>query len=302
MMPKFFDAHTHLNMIGVDPAISLGASWQEVGKQALEAEIGFVNVGADVKSSHLALEQVKELGENTYATVGIHPTEGGGEGGGETSRGDFASIRELAKDEKVVAIGECGLEYRFQNVKSKNQNDNLELKIKEKQKELFIKHLELALKIEKPLMIHCRPAFAHSFGEAEDAYEDLYEILKSYSAKASQDRQKRSFCLHFFTGDWSTAQKFLELGGYLSFPGVITFSSVCDETIKNAPLDRIMAETDAPFATPEPVRAKAGFAYVRNEPAFVSYVAERIAELRPEPREEVLTALVENAKRFYNLL
>jgi len=277
MTPKFFDAHTHLNL-------QFDEDWKEVGERALKAGVSFVNVGADAKSSKLALEQVKELDglarrsfSGAGATVGIHPTE---------SSDDFEKIKELAKDEHVVAIGECGLEY-FKLVGDVEKE-------KERQKELFIKHIELALEVGKPLMIHCR-----------DAYDDCYEILKSCFAtnsakaslvkKASQDKQKPLFCLHFFTSDWPTAQKFLGLGAYLSFPGVITFTSQYDEIVKNIPLDRIMSETDAPFAAPVPHRGE------RNEPAYVQFVAERICELRSEPREEILNALVQNAKNFFNL-
>ena len=187
-------------------------------------------------------------------------------------------IRDLVKDEKVIAIGECGLEYfRIEDEE-----------VKKRQRELFIKHIELALEVGKPLMIHCRASQGST-----DAYDDVLEILVSRCHLDSIAQLK--FCLHFFTGDWSTAQKILELGGYLSFPGVVTFTSQYDEVVKNAPLDRIMAETDAPFATPVPHRGK------QNEPAYVQFVAERIAELRPEPREEVLTALVENTVRFYGV-
>jgi len=260
MTPKFFDAHTHLNMLNIPPWES-ESDWREVGKRTLEAGISFVNVGADENSSRLALEQVKELGGDCYATVGIHPTENSGS--------DFEAIKELAQDPKVVAIGECGLEYY-------RLPDSVKSSVVAKQKELFIKHIELALEVEKPLMIHCR-----------EAYDDTYDILRQY--------QSLKFNMHFFAGDWPTAQKFLELGGYLSFPGVITFTNQYDEVVKNAPLDRIMSETDAPFATPVPHRGE------RNEPAYVQYVAERICELRPESQEEVLAALVQNAQRFFNL-
>ncbi|MCX6712559.1 MAG: TatD family hydrolase [Candidatus Vogelbacteria bacterium] len=262
MTPKFFDAHTHLNM-------SFEQDWREVGKRTIDSGTWFVNVGADEKSSVLALKQAKELGDGAWATVGIHPTEGGDS--------DFEVIKELAKDSKVVAIGECGLEY------FKIENEE----VKKKQCELFIKHIDLALEVGKPLMIHCRAS-----EKSTDAYDDVLEILKGYKAEVGD---KLQFDMHFFTSDWPTAQKFLELGGYLSFPGVITFTGQYDEIVKNAPLDRIMSETDAPFVTPVPHRGK------RNEPAYVSFVAERIIELRSEPREQVLTALVENAKRFYGL-
>ena len=107
------------------------------------------------------------------------------------------------------------------------------------------------------------------------------------------DRLK--FNLHFFTGDWVTAKRFLDLDGYFSFPGVITFSTAADETIKNLSLDRMMSETDAPFASPAPFRGR------RNEPAYVRLVAEHLAKLRSESRETVLTALVANAEKFFGL-
>ncbi len=284
MTPKYFDVHTHLNM--------LGANWHEVGKRTIDGGVWFVSVGADEKSSGLALEQAKELGDGIWATAGIHPTEvchseASGEGWAESS--DFEVIRDLAKDEKIVAIGECGLEYF--RIEDKE--------VKKKQRELFIKHIELALEVGKPLMIHCRASQGRI-----DAYDNALEILKSYKDQAG-DRLRFNF--HFFTGDWLTAQKILELGGYLSFPGVITFSPLSNEknltgqtdpfikVVRKMSLDKIMAETDAPFATPVPHRGK------QNEPAFVQFVAERIADLRPEPREEVLATLVKNAIRFYNI-
>lgn len=275
MTPKFFDAHTHLNM-------QFEHDWKEVGKRTIENGVWFVNVGADAQSSKLAVEQAHELGDGCWATVGIHPTEGG--------ESDFAMIVELAKDDKVVAIGECGLEYFRLPEADKSV-------IMAKQKELFKKHIELALEVGKPLMIHCRA------DKNDDAYKDAWEILKSYKDKVGD---KLKFDMHFFASDLEIAQKFLDLGGYLSFPGVITFASQYDEVVKNMPLDRIMSETDAPFATPK-VDPKAGFATPvphrgeRNEPACVEYVAKRICELRFESEEVILDALMTNAKRFFGL-
>lgn len=263
MIPKFFDAHTHLNMLNIDPWGS-EPNGEEVGKKTLERGTWLVNVGADEKSSRLAVEQAHKLGEGCWAAVGIHPTE--------SEDSDFEVIRELARDEKVVAIGECGLEYyRIEDEDTKA-----------KQCELFIKHIELALEIGKPLMIHCR---ANADG---DAYEDTLEILRSYGGKVR-------FNIHFYTGDWAMAEQFIALGGHLSFPGVITFTKQYDEVVKGAPLDRIMAETDAPFATPVPHRGE------RNEPSYVHFVAEHLAKLRSEPKEEVLEALVQNALNFFDI-
>ncbi len=275
MESKFFDVHTHLNM-------QFGNDWREVGKRTLEAGISFVNVGADEKSSILALEQAEyfeglKLPAVAKATAGIHPTEGGDS--------DFSVIAKLAKNKNVVAIGECGLEYfRIEDEQAK--------KI---QRELFKKHIELALKVEKPLMIHCRS----SAFDRPDAHNDTWEILNEYKQKVGD---KLRFDMHFFTGDWVMAQKFLDLGGYLSFNGVITFADQYNEVVKNMPLDRILAETDAPFVTPIPFRGK------RNEPAYVALVAEKIAclrrqaSLRSEPKEEVFRVLVKNAQEFYSLV
>lgn len=280
MIPKYFDAHTHLN-------IQFDNDWQEVGQRALNAGVAFVNVGADVERSKMAVEQAKYFDANGFATVGIHPTEIDAESS-QNNEENFSVIEELAKDDHVVAIGECGLEYFRINDEA----------IKQKQKELFIKHIELALKVNKPLMIHCRV----SQKDSTDAYDDILIILKDYHNKVGN---RLRFNMHFFVGDWNLAQKFIDIGGYLSFTGVITFADQYDEVVKKMPLDRLMAETDAPFVTPKalvkvdditlPERDK------RNEPIYVAYVAERIAELRSESREMVLTTLVANTKHFFNL-
>jgi len=283
---KYFDAHTHLNIqFDEDPSKGLGTSWQEAGERALSAGVAFVNVGADVERSKLAVEQAKYFASpaeafakeevGVWATVGIHPTEDGT---------DFAVIEKLAEEDCVVAIGECGMEL-MQSSKCKMQNCNSEFKSFEEskkiQEELFRKHIELALRLNKPLMIHCR-----------NAYEETYAILKEYRDKVGD---KLKFNMHFFAGDWAVAQKFLELGGYLSFTGVITFADQYDEVIKKMPLNRLMSETDAPYVAPVPRRGQ------RNEPAYVALVAEKIAELRPEPREVVLEALVSNAQKFFKI-
>lgn len=254
--PIFFDAHTHLN-------IQFDDDWREVGERALQAGVWFVNVGADSRSSDLALKQAKTLGEGVWATAGIHPTEG--------DDINFATVRELAKDEKTVAIGECGLEY----FRLKDDKD------KERQKKLFEQHIELAVELGKPLMIHCR-----------EAYGDTWEILNFYK---NQVGDRLRFNMHFFAGDWVVAQKFLDLGGSLSFPGVITFSDQYDEVVKNLPLGQIMSETDAPFVAPVPNRGR------RNEPAYVQFITEKITNLRPESKEEVLLALVSNARNFFGV-
>jgi TatD DNase family protein len=185
----------------------------------------------------------------------------------------------------VVAIGECGLDYFHivdQKSNTKNQNHKAKIiDIKNKQKEVFKKHIELALELDKPLMIHCR-----------DAYPDVLEILNSYflihNSKLRGD-------IHFFAGNWETAQKFLDLGFYLSFTGVITFTHDYDEVIKKMPLGRLMIETDAPYVAPAPYRGK------RNEPLFVAEVAKKIAALRGLIYDEVAVATVANARNLFDI-
>lgn len=270
MIPTYFDVHTHLNLPTHLPG-KFSDYWQAIGERALKEKIWFVNIGTDSRSSALAVAQAKALGQGVWATVGLHPSNTL-----DLSVADFTSISELAEDSKVVAIGECGLDY-FRLAKD-NQTSSSS---KTKQKELFKKHLGLALALDKPVMIHCR-----------EAYNDLLEILTEYK-KLTGNRLR--FNLHFFTADWITAEKFLALDGYLSFPGVITFTDQYDEIIKRAPLERLLSETDAPFATPTPYRGQL------NEPAYVRLVADKIVSLRPEPSSTVLTALVNNARTFYQL-
>lgn len=278
MTPQFFDAHTHLNMLDLELPQLKGTlpPWQEVGEQTLANSIWFINIGADSKSSEEALSQARHFSSGgkfsgVGATAGIHPTE-------NWQEKDLETIARLAKEELVLAIGECGLEYFHISDETARQ----------RQCELFNRQIEIALAVGKPLMIHCRP----SVEDTADAYDDLYEILASYREIVEG---KIRFNLHFFAGDWAIAEKFLKLGAYLSFPGVITFSSQFDEIIKRMPLERLMSETDAPFATPVPHRGE------RNQPAYVVCIVDRLVALRPESEDEVRLALVNNAKTFFNL-
>ncbi|MEK9183917.1 MAG: TatD family hydrolase, partial [Patescibacteria group bacterium] len=189
-------------------------------------------------------------------------------------RGDFDAnyYRNLAKNHKVAAIGECGLDYFHKNNK-------------EKQKEIFKKQIELALELDKPLIIHCR-----------QAHDDVLDILNSYRGSMLRGN------IHFFSGDWEQAQKYFNLGFLISFTGVITFPPLrragtgdYDEIIKKAPLEKIMVETDAPFVTPVPYRGQ------RNEPFYVKEVAQKLAEVKGLSYEEVAKATTDNAVKLFNI-
>lgn len=265
-----FDSHTHVQFPEFD------ADRDAVVKRALEEGIWMVNVGTNVESSKKAVELTHGYKEGVFATVGIHPVRdeisNGASPHDAEANYDFTTIEELARDSKVVGIGETGLDYfRSQEVKSD----------KERQKELFVKHIELAQKVGKPLIIHCR-----------DAHDDLLSILKSYFL----NRKSLNGVMHFFGGEgaWENLDKYLEMGFYISLAGVITFSNYKDtENIKKIPLERILIETDAPYVAPEPYRGK------RNEPSYVKFVAEKLTEIKGISFEEVAEQTMQNTLALF---
>ncbi len=268
---KYFDAHTHVNFVAYNDDREASIM------RAKEAEAGMNVVGTQFDTSKSAVELAEKY-DNVYATIGLHPIHTSksyhdekelGEGGKEfTSRGeqfDMAKYAKLGKSPRVIAVGECGLDYF-----------RLEEKTKEVQKDVFIQQIELANTIGKPLMLHIR-----------NAYDDALEILKAH-AKVKGDA-------HFFAGDWATAKKFLDFGFTLSFTGVITFTHDYDEVIKNTPLDMLLSETDAPYVTPAPHRGK------RNESAYIPLIVQKIADIRGEDFEKVAEQLFANAKRVFGI-
>ncbi len=277
----YIDVHAHTNFAAYD------ADRAEVMKRASDAGVVMINVGTQADTSRRAIE-IAEQYENAYAIVGLHPIHTTkshhdaaelGEGGKEfVSRGemfDENAYREMLRHPKVVGVGECGLDYY-----------HLDEASVAKQREDFSRQIALANEAGKPLMLHIRPAPA-SAGAGPSAYVDAYEILKSES-KVKGD-------VHFFAGSWEEAKLFLDLGFTISFTGVITFARSYDEVIKNAPLDSILSETDAPYVTPVPHRGK------RNEPVYVQEVVKKIAEIRGEDFENVRAALAANARRVFRL-
>ncbi|MDR3570819.1 MAG: TatD family hydrolase [Candidatus Pacebacteria bacterium] len=268
---KYFDAHTHVNFVAYKD------DTEATMKRAGDAGVGMNIVGTQFDTSKAAVE-LAQSHENVWATIGLHPIHTAksyhdekelGEGGKEfTSRGerfDASAYKELGSDPKVIAIGECGLDYYRADQSTKNV-----------QIENFVAQIEVANDLNKPLMLHIR-----------SAYEDALEVLKAHAVVRGD--------VHFFAGDWSIARKFLDLGFTLSFTGVVTFTHDYDEVVKNAPLDMILSETDAPYITPVPHRGQ------RNEPAYVAYVVKKIAEIRGDAEERVGAQLLENARRVFGI-
>jgi TatD DNase family protein len=286
---SYIDIHTHANFAAFE------SDREAVISRALDAGVAMINVGTQKDTSQRAVEMAEKYPKGVYATVGLHPIHTAksfhdvkelGEGGKEfTSRGevfDFAYYKKLAERPKVVAIGECGLDYF--RLKAKDLSSKKEL---EKQEEAFQKQIELAIEVRKPLMLHLRSSAKRS------AYRDAFSILKSYIVNHKSSALRAN--LHFFAGSIEEAKPFLDAGFSFSFTGVVSFTRDYDEVIRYLPLERIMAETDAPYVAPEPHRGK------RNEPLFVQEVVKAIARIRGATVEEVAAAILRNAETLFGI-
>lgn len=275
---RYIDIHTHVNIAAFND------DWKEVTLRAHGEGVALINIGTQKDTSKRAVELAEAFAEGVYATIGIHPVhttksyhdpkELGEESKGFTSRGedfDISAYREMAENERVVAIGECGLDYF-----------RIDKDTREKQEEAFIGQIELANELEKPLMLHIRPS-----EKSMDAYEDALAIVKQHAKVRGN--------VHFFAGTYDVAKKFWDVGFTTSFTGVITFADQYDEVVKNAPLDMLHGETDAPYVAPKPYRGQ------RNEPVHVKEVYKRIAELRGEDEEIVRKQLVQNAQELFKI-
>lgn len=252
------DAHTHTQFAAYDK------DREAVIARAHTAGIAIVNVGSDAKMSEAAVALAKRYAHGVYATVGLHPTD--------TKEGfDRAFYEALARDEKVVAIGECGLD--FFRIDEKNEAE------KEAQRELFLAQLELAHGVQKPLMIHCR-----------NAMPELIALLKEH-----EDLIPRDSIMHFFSGTADEAKELLTLGFNFTFGGVITFVHEYDEAIRAIPIEHLLSETDAPYVTPVPYRG------TRNEPSYVLEVEKRLAELKGVSVDVMAAAIVTNAERIFKI-
>jgi len=198
--------------------------------------------------------------KNIFASVGVHPNEREGQ------EPDVATLVELANDPRVVAIGETGLDY------FRSEGDL------EWQRERFRAHITAAKQSGKPLIIHMR-----------EATEDTLRILREESA------DEAGGVMHCFAEDWDAAKAAIDLGFYISFSGIVTFNSAktLKEVARQIPLDKMLVETDSPYLAPTPYRGKS------NQPAFVKYVAEHIAQLRNTSVEEIREATTENFFRLF---
>ncbi len=275
----------------------------QVIERAREARVFMIAVGSQKDTSAKAVRVAENYPDMIWAAIGLHPNhlqamhfdEGELEVKTRTEEFDPNYYRELARSKKVVGIGECGLDY-YRLPKEINQKIVIE-----KQKQVFRKQLDLADELNLPVIVHVRPDVVVSEARPSphtDAHLDTYEILKEY---VEAGRLTRRGVIHCFTAGCKEAQKYVDLGFYIAFGGVITFRSKRSEhqalleAVRETPIEKIVIETDAPYLTPEPFRGK------RNEPGFVRHVAQKLAELRGITLDEAVSKTTQNAIKLFNL-
>ncbi|HJE19383.1 TatD family hydrolase [Aliicoccus persicus] len=251
------DTHVHLNADHYDEDLD------EVIERAREAGVThFVVIGFDNKTIDRTMTLIDKY-DDVYGVIGWHPVDAI-----DCTDEDLARIEELSQHPKIVGIGETGLDYHWDKSP------------KDVQKEIFIKQIEMAKRVNLPIVIHNR-----------DATGDVVDILEEHGA------EEIGGIMHAFSGSPEIADRVLKMNFMISLGGPVTFKNAKQpkEVAMHVPLDKLLVETDAPFLTPHPYRGK------RNEPAYVKLVAEQIAELREVSYEEVAKATSENAKKIYNI-
>ncbi|HRY82799.1 MAG TPA: TatD family hydrolase [Candidatus Moranbacteria bacterium] len=273
------DTHAHLNFSAYkDDA-------EEVIKKTLEKGVFMINVGSQYSTSVRAVEFAKKYETGVWAAVGIHPLHLERRNFNYKDDNELEEIEiktngeefnyenylVLAKNPKVVAIGEMGLDYHHFE-----EGDDVE-ELKTKQKEILLQGIKLANAVKKPIIIHCW-----------DAYDDLLEILKN-------NELEKKGVIHSFVGGYKTAKKFIELGYKIGLNGVVTYGISYNRLIREIDLRDIVLETDCPYLTPVPKKGE------RNEPLNVRYVAEKIAEVKNIKLEEVEKITTQNAKKLFGI-
>ncbi|NLC77566.1 MAG: TatD family hydrolase [Clostridia bacterium] len=256
-MMEFIDSHVHLMDRKYNQDLpQVLANARAAGVSAM------VNIGYDLDSSRRAVAMAKEE-DDLYAVVGIHPHDAV-----TCTPEALAELEQLAGEQKVVAIGEMGLDY-YRNLSPKDA-----------QQQSFRDQLRLAKKLNKPIVIHDR-----------DAHGDVMDILRE------EKIPEAGGVLHCYSGSWEMARQAMKMGLYISIAGPVTFNNArrLQDIAKLMPLSHLLIETDCPYLTPEPYRGR------RNEPAYVVEVAKMIASVKGVPLEEVARATTMNAKRLFGI-
>lgn len=253
----FFDSHAHY----YDEQFSTDRD--EILKKAFESGVGYIlSASSDLASSIENISLARRF-EHVYAAVGIHPHNII-----DINNNIISVLADFASYPKVVAIGEIGLDYYYDNSP------------REVQKLAFSKQIYLAANLKLPIIVHDR-----------DAHEDTLNIIKSENAK------KTGGVLHCFSGSVEMAREILNNNFYISIGGPVTFKNAKKtvEVVKYVPDDRLMIETDCPYLTPEPLRGR------RNDSSLISYTAKKIAEIKGRTLEEIAEMTTRNAKKLFNI-
>lgn len=275
------DTHCHLNFNAYKDDID------EVVRRTLDAGMRVINVGSQRTTSERAIKIAQKYPGKMFAAVALHPIHLHSTHVDDieipfTSREeefDETLYDRLAGERGVVAVGECGLDY-FRMPYGIDERE-----VSKKQKDVFLKHIGLARKHSLPLILHCRSMKE----DPEKAYLEMLEVL--------QHARYFRGVVHCYGSTLNVAKKFLDAGFLISFTGIITFPNAesLSEVVKYVPLDRLMVETDAPYLAPQQFRGK------RNEPLYVQYIAQRVAEVKGIPYDEVERQTTENAVEFFGL-
>ena len=282
------DTHAHLNFNAFKNDI------EEVIKRSLDSNVWMLNVGSQYETSKRAVEIAEKYPKGVYAAIGLHPIHLASgifktkidkeeiEFKTIEENFDYEKYRELAKSPKVIAVGEIGLDYYYRP-KTKTKIEQF----KNRQKEVFLKQLDLAKELNLPVIFHCRVS-----------HNDLIEILNSkFFILNSKPKEGGGGVMHGFVGTSDKLREFLRMGFYIGYNGII-FKKIegidFEENIRNTPLERILLETDCPYLTPPQAEG-------RNEPLYVRYVAERIAEIKNISIEQVVERTTKNARELFRI-
>jgi len=248
------DTHAHLNFN------AFKNDFDQVIKHCLAEDIWMINVGSNYETSKRALE-IAEKYNGVFTAIGLHPIHA------KDENFDKEKYKELGRSDKVVAIGEIGLDY-FKDYGL----------FKEKQKEVFLQQLDLAKELNLPIILHCRMA-----------HKDLLEVLKSQTLNS-----KLRGVVHCFTGNWKQAKQYLDTGFYLGINGII-YKRDLKEVIEKTPLDKILIETDCPYLVPPQAGVE------RNEPVFIKYIVQDIAKIKGIDFQKVAETTFQNAKNLFRI-
>ncbi len=283
-MTQLVDIHAHIQFNAFkDDA-------DQVIQRALDAGVRMVAPSSQISTSERSLFYAEKYPNQIFAAVGLHPIHlkpthfDASEDGApafETRVEEFSyeHYKELAASPHVVAIGETGLDYAERLHVSEADRRG--------QEKLFRRQIELSLDVGKPIIQHCRSGPVGDVNR--DAHDDALTIIGEYISRGLHG------VAHCYSGNLDEARRYIALGFYLSFTGLITFVDAWEEVIREIPLERIMVETDCPYMTPVPHRG------TRNEPLYVEFVARKVAEIKRVPFEDAARITTENAVSLFGL-